>query len=121
MNITDKRIDDGKAFDWGRTSGNGYFSRTDRTGQDAGRRFGYEDRLSGRSDGTTGFCPQRSFDVITACQCFWYFDHERVMPKLSELLKPDGKLLILHMAWLPYDDKIAGASEELVLIVRIHA
>ena len=59
--------------------------------------------------------PAGSFDVITACQCFWYFDHERVMPKLAELLKPNGKLLILYMAWLPYEDRIAGASEELVL------
>ena len=37
------------------------------------------------------------------------------MPKLSKLLKKDGKLLILYMAWLPYEDKIAGASEDLVL------
>ena len=59
--------------------------------------------------------PKESFDVITACQCFWYFDHEKVMPKLAELLKPEGKLLILYMAWLPFEDKIAGASEELVL------
>ena len=59
--------------------------------------------------------PAGSFDVITACQCFWYFDHERVMPKLAELLKPNGKLLILYMAWLPYEDRIASASEELVL------
>ena len=59
--------------------------------------------------------PAGSFDVISACQCFWYFDHERVMPKLAQLLKPEGKLLILYMAWLPYEDKIAGASEELVL------
>lgn len=56
-----------------------------------------------------------SFDVITACQCFWYFDRKRVMPKLSKMLKPDGHLLILYMAWLPFEDKIAGASEELVL------
>ena len=56
-----------------------------------------------------------SFDVITACQCFWYFDHDRVIPRLASLLKPDGKLLILYMAWLPYEDAIAGASEELVL------
>ena len=55
------------------------------------------------------------FDVITACQCFWYFDHEKVMPKLSAMLKPDGRLLVLYMAWLPFEDKIAGASEELVL------
>ena len=56
-----------------------------------------------------------SFDVITACQCFWYFDHERVMPHLAKLLKPNGRLLILYMAWLPYEDAIAGASEELAL------
>lgn len=56
-----------------------------------------------------------SFDVITACQCFWYFDHDRVIPRLASLLKPDGKLLILYMAWLLYEDAIAGASEELVL------
>ncbi len=59
--------------------------------------------------------PDESFDVTTACQCFWYFDHEKVMPKLAKLLKPKGKLLILYMAWLPFEDKIAGASEELVL------
>lgn len=59
--------------------------------------------------------PKGSFDVITACQCFWYFDHERIMPKLFDMLKPDGRLLVLYMAWLPFEDKIAGASEELVL------
>lgn len=59
--------------------------------------------------------PSNSFDVITACQCFWYFKHEQVMPNLYRMLKPNGKLLILYMAWLPYDDKIAGESEKLVL------
>lgn len=59
--------------------------------------------------------PENSFDVVTACQCFWYFNHETVAPKLSKILKPDGKFLILYMAWLPFEDKIAGVSEELVL------
>lgn len=59
--------------------------------------------------------PDGTFDVITACQCFWYFDPERLVPKLRAMLKPDGRLLILYMAWLPFEDKIAGASEELVL------
>lgn len=59
--------------------------------------------------------PQASFDAITACQCFWYFDHEKVMPMLAKLLKDNGKLVILYMAWLPFEDKIAEASEELVL------
>ena len=24
--------------------------------------------------------PDESFDVITACQCFWHFDHAQIMP-----------------------------------------
>ena len=59
--------------------------------------------------------PDDSFDVVTACQCFWYFDHEKVIPKLFRILKEDGRLLVLYMAWLPFEDKIAGASEELIL------
>lgn len=59
--------------------------------------------------------PPESFDVIAACQCFWYFRHERVAPLFHRMLKPGGKLLILYMAWLPYEDEIAGASERLVL------
>ena len=51
--------------------------------------------------------PEGSFDVITACQCFWYFDHKTVMPKLARMLKPNGKLLVLYMAWLPLEDPIA--------------
>lgn len=30
--------------------------------------------------------PDGSFDVITACQCFWYFDHEKLAPLLSRML-----------------------------------
>lgn len=59
--------------------------------------------------------PADSFDVITACQCFWYFDHNKVMPNLYQMLKHNGKLLVLYMAWLPYEDEIARKSEEIVL------
>lgn len=59
--------------------------------------------------------PDNSFDVITACQCFWYFNHEKLMQQLYRMLKPNGVILILYMAWLPFEDKIAGASENLVL------
>lgn len=37
------------------------------------------------------------------------------MPQLHRMLKPHGSLLILYMAWLPFEDEIARASEELVL------
>ncbi len=54
-------------------------------------------------------------DVITACQCFWYFDHETVMPKFYRMLKQGGSILVIYMVWLPFEDEIAGASEKLVL------
>ena len=58
---------------------------------------------------------EESFDAVTACQCFFYFDHNIAAPKLSKLLSKGGKLAVLYMGWLPYEDKIAGASEELIL------
>ncbi len=59
--------------------------------------------------------PDNSFDVATACQCYWYFDHEKLAPKLFDMIKPDGYVVFLCMEWLPFEDKIAGASEDLVL------
>lgn len=59
--------------------------------------------------------PEGSFDVVTACQCYWYFDHKVLAPKLHKILKRGGRLLFLYMAWLPFEDKIAEASERLVL------
>lgn len=59
--------------------------------------------------------PDNSFDVITACQCFWYFNHEQIASKLFRMLKPDGRILVLSMEWLPFEDAIAAESEKLVL------
>ena len=59
--------------------------------------------------------PENTFDVITACQCIWYFDHDITAPSFAKMLKPGGKFLILYMGWLPYEDPIAGKSEEIIL------
>ncbi len=164
MNITDKRIDGGKAFDWGRTSedyakyrdiypeefykriiekglcvsgqrvldlgtGTGVLPRNmyrfgaDWTGTDISAEQIEQAKLLSQGMDIDYFAmpaegidfPENSFDVITACQCFWYFDHQALMPKLRAMLKPGGILLVLYMAWLPYEDRIAGASEKLVL------
>ncbi|HHY82309.1 MAG TPA: class I SAM-dependent methyltransferase [Clostridiales bacterium] len=56
-----------------------------------------------------------SFDVITACQSFFYFDHQRIVNNLYRILKPGGRILVLYMGWLPFEDKIAYESEKLVL------
>lgn len=59
--------------------------------------------------------PDNTFDVITACQCIWYPDHKVVAPKFAKILKNGGKFLILYMGWLPYEDELAGKSEEVIL------
>lgn len=59
--------------------------------------------------------PDESFDVVTACQCFEYFDKTIVLPKIHKMLKANGHFCILYMAWLPEESDIAKASEELVL------
>lgn len=162
--ITDKRIDGGKPFDWGRVSGDyaryrdiypqAFYDSILRRGLcvngqrvlDVGTGTGVLPRNMVRygahwlgtdispeqiaqairlSEGLGidyAVCPTEklelpahSFDVITACQCFWYFEHTVTAPLFRRLLKPDGRLLLLYMAWLPYEDPIAGASEQLVL------
>lgn len=59
--------------------------------------------------------PDGTFDVVTACQCFMYFDKDIVLPKIHRVLKDKGHFLILFMAWLPFEDEIAKMSEDLVL------
>ena len=151
MDIKDKRIDDGKAFDWGRTSAEyaryrdiypeEFYRKIVELGLcidgqkvlDLGTGTGVLPRnmyrfgakwlgtdispeqieqakiLSAKEGMDIDYMavsaedidfPEGSFDVVTACQCFWYFDHETLMPKLSYLLKDSGKILVLFMSWL---------------------
>ena len=164
MNITNKSIDGGKPFDWGRTSSDYakfrdiypqlfYDKIINRGLCTAGQKvldlgtgtgvlprnlYRYGAKWTGTDISENQIAqakilsegmdidyhtvsaeeiqfPDEYFDVITACQCFWYFDHKKVMPNLFRMLKHNGSLLVLYMAWLPYEDEIAGASEKLVL------
>lgn len=59
--------------------------------------------------------PSVSFDVITASQSWPYFDKVRAIAEVKRLLKPEGLLVTSHLVWLPRQDPIAKASEQLVL------
>lgn len=59
--------------------------------------------------------PNQALDVVTANQCFLYFDTQSVVENLIRWLKPTGSLVISHFSWLPDVDPIARASEELIL------
>lgn len=59
--------------------------------------------------------PDKTFDVVTACQCFMYFDKAVALPKIHRVLKENGHFVLLFMAWLPFEDEIAKTSEDMVL------
>ena len=133
MKIIDKNIDGGKSFDWGRTSDDyarfrdiypqEFYERIVNRGLcikgqnvlDIGTGTGVIPRKMPGNGMDIDYqvmpaekinFPDSSFDVITACQCFWYFDHTVLMPKLFRMLKPNGSILVLYMAWLPFKDKM---------------
>lgn len=56
-----------------------------------------------------------SFDVLTANQCFLYFDKPKMLAEARRILKPGGMLCTSHFSWLPRLDSTAKASEELIL------
>jgi SAM-dependent methyltransferase len=58
---------------------------------------------------------EKEFDVITANQCWLYFDKSKVIPEVKRLLKPGGVLVTSHISWLPRLDMVARRSEELIL------
>ena len=59
--------------------------------------------------------PDGSFDVVTACQCFIYFDKERALPNIHRMLAAHGRFAVASMGWLPDESDVARASERLVL------
>ena len=62
----------------------------------------------------TGF-EDNSFDVVTAVQCFHYFDPERVADEIYRVLKPGGLFCKIFMDWLPARDPSIREMEELIL------
>jgi SAM-dependent methyltransferase len=58
--------------------------------------------------------PEKSFDVITALQCAWYFEREKLYPKMKNILKENGIYAEMGMIYLPRESEIAAGSEALV-------
>ena len=54
-----------------------------------------------------------TFDAITACQCFWYFDPKVIVPEIKRIIKNGGVFVKVYMGWVK-GDKIADSSQELV-------
>ena len=55
------------------------------------------------------------FDVVTASQCWLYFDKPRATAEAKRVLRSNGLLAISHLCWLADKSSIARQAEELVL------
>ena len=57
--------------------------------------------------------PDRSFDAVTAAQCFFYFDRAKMQTELRRLIRPGGVFVKIFMDWATADP-VADASAALV-------
>ncbi len=55
------------------------------------------------------------FDVVTANQCWLYFDADQAIRQIKWVLKEGGLLVTSHCSWLPLVDPVARATEALIL------
>jgi SAM-dependent methyltransferase len=55
-----------------------------------------------------------SFDLITAGQCWHWFDHQRALAEATRLLAPGALLVIAHYSYLPQHSELVRDSEALV-------
>ncbi|MCB0154477.1 MAG: methyltransferase domain-containing protein [Anaerolineae bacterium] len=55
-----------------------------------------------------------SFEVVTAGQCWHWFDRPRAAREVRRLLVPGGHLVIAHFDWLPLPGNVVEATEQLI-------
>ncbi len=59
--------------------------------------------------------PDGAFDVVTAGQCWHWFDRPAAARECRRLLVPGGALAICHFDWLPLPGNVVAATEALIL------
>ncbi len=58
--------------------------------------------------------PAASFEVVSAGQCWHWFDRPRAAAEARRLLAPGGFLAICHFDWLPRPGNVVAATEALI-------
>ena len=59
--------------------------------------------------------PDAAYDLVSAGQCWWWFDSDKTATEAVRVLAPGGRLLICNFSYLPLHDNVAGRTEDLIL------
>ncbi|NNG03823.1 MAG: class I SAM-dependent methyltransferase [Inquilinus sp.] len=81
-----------------------------RLDQEAGATVRY---VTASAEATT--LPARSAEVVTAGQCWHWFDGARAAAEARRVMVPGGRLVIGHFDWLPLPGNVVEATERLIL------
>ncbi len=58
--------------------------------------------------------PKRSFDVVSAGQCWHWFDRKKAVREVGRVARPGGWLVIAHFDWLPLPNNLVEVTEQLI-------
>jgi SAM-dependent methyltransferase len=59
--------------------------------------------------------PDASVDVVTAGQCWHWFDAPAACAEITRVLRPGGLIVIAHFDWLPLPGNVVTDTESLIL------
>ena len=59
--------------------------------------------------------PDSSFDIVTAGQCWHWFDRPKAAQEVKRVLRPSGTIIIAHFDWIPLTGNIVDLTEKLVI------
>lgn len=56
-----------------------------------------------------------TFDLVSAGQCWWWFDSDDAITEVKRILAPGGRLLICSFSYLTLPGSVANRTEQLIL------